>query len=207
MDQYKSFTDIKHWLPTIFRAVHDGLLDLTKPEQLTPLAINKCVQVFTMGIGGPAVPQLLSAALALKKTFELENNPRYELPMWLISLPSIVGLFSLYGSRFGPYASTHTVQLRSDLKDKLTKGGLNIPVGGRMYLSKEFWGLFFKELPASVVAQGLLHFRLGKLSREDARSAELLRKHEAKIKEHQKPHVLEAGEAGPPPVAGRIPVV
>lgn len=194
LENYKNLTDIKYLLPTVFRAIDDGLLDLTKPEQVTPVAINKCVQVFTMLIGGPAIPQLASATLALVRKIQSNENPQYKLPAEIVALPVVLALFSLYGSRFGPYAATHTVQLRSDLKNKMARGQLNIPAGGRMYLSKQFWKLFAQELPGSVVAQGTISWRLNRLSNEYKKSDQLLATHNEKIREHQQVSDLEAGQ-------------
>jgi hypothetical protein len=193
LKQYKDLRDIKHLLPTVFRAIHDGILDLTKPEQLTPLAINKCVQVFTMLLGGPAIPQLVSASLSLFKKLYSNEHPGFVLPRTVVVAPLVVALFSIYGSRFGPYASTHTVQLRSDLKNKLAQGQLNIPVGGAMYRSKQFWKLFMKELPGSVVAQGMIAWGLRKISGEYKKSDQLLETYSESVQEHLQTNDLESG--------------
>jgi hypothetical protein len=196
LQEYKDLRDIKHLLPTVFRAIHDGILDLTKPEQLTPLAINKCVQVFTMLLGGPAIPQLVSASLSLAKKLYSNEHPGFVWPKAIVAAPLAVALFSIYGSRFGPYASTHTVQLRSDLKNKSAQGLLNIPVGARMYLSKHFWKLFMKELPGSVVAQGMISWGLHKISGEYKKSDQLLETHGEAVQEHLRAEDLESG-SGP----------
>ncbi|BEV14262.1 hypothetical protein HBDW_10500 [Herbaspirillum sp. DW155] len=193
LQQYKDLRDIRHLLPTVFRAVHDGILDLTKPEQLTPLAINKCVQVFTMLLGGPAIPQLVSASLSLFKKLYSNDHPGFQFPRAIVAAPLVVALFSIYGSRFGPYASTHTVQLRSDLKNKLAQGLLNIPAGARMYRSKQFWKLFMNELPGSVVAQGMIAWGLRKISGEYKKSDQLLETYGASVQEHLQAQDVESG--------------
>jgi hypothetical protein len=175
LEKYRNITDVHRLIPTLLRALSDALTDLMKPEQVTPLAINKCVQVFTMGLGGPAIPQLVGAGLAAAKSFLSHDAPGYALPKWLVVIPIVVFLFSLYGSRFGPRAATHTVQLRSDLKNKQAEGQLGIPANPGMYLSPRFWKLFLKdELPGSVVAQYNIDRGRSKLLAEYKKSEQLM---------------------------------
>ncbi len=176
----------------------EGLSDLAKPEQVCPLAINKCVQAFTMILGGSSTPQLISAVMRLvtQLVAHQRNAPDYQLPRWTVLFLILGSMLALYGSKMGPPAATHTVQLRSDLKKRLEEGTLNIPAGWRMYSSAAYWKLFFSELPGSVVAQRNINRNLSVLGAVYKRSEASIQQSGALIQvtRHAREHNdLEAG--------------
>ena len=185
-------------LPKAALILKEGLSDLAKPEQVCPLAINKCVQAFTMILGGSSTPQLISAVMRTVQQHVAgdRNDPGYQLPRWTVLFLVLGSMLALYGSRMGPPAATHTVQLRSDLKKRLEEGALNIPAGWRMYSSAAYWKLFFGELPGSVVAQRNINHKLSVLGTVYKRSEALIRQSGARIQasRHAREHNdLEAG--------------
>jgi hypothetical protein len=176
----------------------EGLSDLAKPEQVCPLAINKCVQAFTMILGGSSTPQLISAIMRLVRQLVANdrNEHGYQLPRRTMAFLILGTMLALYGSRMGPPAATHTVQIRSDLKKRLGQGTLNIPAGWRMYSSAAYWKLFFGKLPGSVVAQRSINHQLSVLGAVYKRSEGAFHRYGAQIRAARYtagPSDLEAG--------------
>lgn len=190
-------------LPAAALILKEGLSDLAKPEQVCPLAINKCVQAFTMILGGSSTPQLISAVMRLvtQLVADQRNAPDYQLPRWTVLFLILGSMLALYGSRMGPPAATHTVQLRSDLKKRLEEGTLNIPAGWRMYSSAAYWKLFFGELPGSVVAQRNINRKLSVLGAVYKRSEALIQQSRAPIQATRHPREHNDLEAGVPDYA------
>lgn len=144
-EEFAAYGDTRATLSRIFSA---GMQTLKQPEMSVPLAINKVVQTLTLVLGGPTSPQLVGAIVRQigQKNFVTAT-----------ALAS-AGAIATMGAFFGPFANTHTVQLRCVMKKLAAEGLLDLPVGWRAVFGSI--PEFVRQLPSAILAQAFVWTRM-----------------------------------------------